>query len=369
MDQADRKLELDGLRGLAVGLVVIGHYYQLYNWGNGILGFWLGRVAGMCAPGLDIFFALSGFLIGGILLANRSSPALFKTFYLRRFFRIIPVYWLLLLSYLLVLPFDEALKLGPVSYLADPNPLPVWRYVLFIQNSIMVWKQSPDPAWLLVTWSLAVEEQFYLISPWLVKYFSPRVIAGLCVLALVGCPFLRYYSVMETGNQLGAAHLLVCRADALCAGLLAALLVHTSPGWLMAHARGWAVGAMIFILGCALNPFFLPDDILRKVILYPSAFALGNALVLLSLATNRAGMIARVLRGRALVHLGNLSYFVYLFHLPFQYLAVSVFRHWTKAYDPAALALGVILTVLLAQVSRRRLEQPLLSYAHRFSYG
>src|SRR5882724_11376744 len=99
----DRVPELDGLRGVAILLVLLFHYISLE--GPTKTGSWssfLQRIVIMGWTGVDLFFVLSGFLIGGILIDVRGSPNYFKTFYARRFFRIIPIYYLWILFYILL---------------------------------------------------------------------------------------------------------------------------------------------------------------------------------------------------------------------------------------------------------------------------
>src|SRR5271165_1527721 len=95
--------ELDGLRGIAIGLVILCHYVG--NPGHSALGFWPNRLLLAFTvgwSGVDLFFVLSGFLIGGILLDARTSPNYFRTFYLRRAHHILPIYYAWILLYVLV---------------------------------------------------------------------------------------------------------------------------------------------------------------------------------------------------------------------------------------------------------------------------
>src|SRR5665213_654935 len=92
--------ELDGLRGMAILMVVIFHYLEEQGLvtGKGATAI-LQRIVQMGWSGVDLFFVLSGFLIGGILMDARESPSYFRTFYARRFFRIIPIYYLWIFAY------------------------------------------------------------------------------------------------------------------------------------------------------------------------------------------------------------------------------------------------------------------------------
>jgi peptidoglycan/LPS O-acetylase OafA/YrhL len=147
-----RSEPLDALRGLAIALVIACHYFGLR------LGLF----------GVDLFFVLSGFLIGSILLDNRDQPGYFSSFYTRRAFRILPLYWLLLAI----------------------SPPPHWGYYLVFAQAIP-WVQFGYPVHepTFVTWSLAIEEQFYLILPALIRWLPQRwlVRALWCGVLLAPC--------------------------------------------------------------------------------------------------------------------------------------------------------------------------------------
>jgi peptidoglycan/LPS O-acetylase OafA/YrhL len=131
---AKRIPELDGLRGLAILLVILCHYVQ----DGGPIGMRYslvrraGEVIGQGTIGVDLFFILSGFLIGGILLNSRSSPKYYSTFYIRRFFRIIPIYysWLILFGLVML----AAKKWGIAGGADFTTFTPYWAYFIFIQN-------------------------------------------------------------------------------------------------------------------------------------------------------------------------------------------------------------------------------------------
>jgi peptidoglycan/LPS O-acetylase OafA/YrhL len=153
----DRLAELDGLRGIAILFVIVLHYVArapvpanarpLFGQPN-----WLLALADMSWSGVDLFFVLSGFLIGGILLDHRQSPNLWRAFYSRRVGRIFPAYFLLLLLAVIGLPGDPPRPEGAV---------PLVTYFLFIQN---LWRGALPVVWLGPCWSIAIEEQFYLTA-------------------------------------------------------------------------------------------------------------------------------------------------------------------------------------------------------------
>src|SRR5882757_9635973 len=158
----ERVKELDGLRALAILLVVAWHYIGIVGGPESVL--W--RVFVFGRTGVDLFFVLSGYLITRILLANTGSPSYFATFYGRRSFRILPIYFVMVAIYLI------GRQLGGSAPILFGGPLPWWSYVIGLQNVWMAIQQTYGPAWLAGTWSLAIEEQFYLIFP-LVVYLTP----------------------------------------------------------------------------------------------------------------------------------------------------------------------------------------------------
>src|SRR5277367_5847036 len=214
--------ELDGLRGLAILLVILCHYVGESD--HKPLGYWPHRVLSAFAigwSGVDLFFVLSGFLIGGILLEARGSPNYFRAFYMRRVFRIFPIY------YLWILLFAVLALLGLSGF---PFPFEVHRQDLlqipvqlaFLQNMKFNSYEFPY-LWFVVTWSLAVEEQFYLIAPPLIRFLSHRRLLAVLAATICVAPFIRLYIFYHIAlGTFAAAYLLPCRADTLACGILLA---------------------------------------------------------------------------------------------------------------------------------------------------
>jgi peptidoglycan/LPS O-acetylase OafA/YrhL len=319
--------------------------------------------------GVDLFFVLSGFLIGGILIDNVGSPRLFSVFYARRAFRILPAYWLLILTFVCARPIDAHLRFGLLGYLYDPNPLPVWRYVLFLQNLVMAWKRSVDPVWLVATWSLAVEEQFYIIVPWFIRYFR-RHLAAFSVAGVVTSLAIRYYYIHFSDNNVSAAdNLLVCRMDALCVGIIVAIASRSASAgrWLEPRASWLRTGFIASLaVYCALpiaDPALISDSVYQ-----PTIYALANGLILLYVIRAPESVATGILRARFLVWLGGISYFVYLFHLPINFLVATLLERSSVGVDGVATVLSTAAVFLAASISRRWFEQPLIRISHRLSY-
>jgi peptidoglycan/LPS O-acetylase OafA/YrhL len=366
--------ELDGLRGFAILLVISVHYF--YN-----------PDANMPAPlhflqgffclgwtGVDLFFVLSGFLIGGILLDVRASPNYFKTFYIRRFFRIVPLYylWLFLLIGLLFLTgstFEEQSAQAGIN-------LPLWGHFLFLQNWWLI-RHPPLAAWWLgVTWTLAIEEQFYLVAPFLVRLMSRRNLIILLSFIILASPCSRILVRMLMHRPLlGLYRWTPFRADTLAVGVLAAVL------WRIPEFREWLVRnkkvlygsfglflAGMFVLGIW---FSKPERFITQTIGY-SWIALFYASLLLILLTDTAGSFARVARIRWLCEWGRLSYCMYLIHAAVKYFCTNLVVHSPTRYTPwrseTAILLSLATTFAIAKLSWTFFESPLLQQGHRYKY-
>lgn len=165
---------LDGLRGVA-SMMVFG-----YHFGPSILpetgsAFQLLRtIPPFWFQGVPLFFVLSGFLISGILVGERNSPRYFQTFYAQRAFRIFPLYYGVFFSYCAALAVlgSSTTRLGHLF----ENPLPLWPYMLYLQNFTMAASNTFGPNWMAGSWSLAVEEQFYFTLPAVVRVTSERIL-------------------------------------------------------------------------------------------------------------------------------------------------------------------------------------------------
>ena len=159
-----RILELDGLRGIAVSMVLLWHFLgailapDLGQWAQAIR-----QVLIFGRTGVDLFFVLSGFLIIGILVDRKRSISRFSTFYMRRLLRIVPPYLALLLVFWIPVA-------AGVRNTVFGDEIPLWSHLSFTQNWLMAQQNSYGPGGFSVTWSVAIEEQFYLIFPLVVAF-------------------------------------------------------------------------------------------------------------------------------------------------------------------------------------------------------
>jgi peptidoglycan/LPS O-acetylase OafA/YrhL len=308
--------------------------------------------------GVDLFFVISGFLIGGILLDNRESPRLLRVFYLRRACRILPLY--LLLVALCFAPIFGGLSA------ASNSRIPLYAYLLFGQN---MWTSvGVRPAhWLSPTWSVAIEEQFYLVAPFAVALLSKRALVRVLVGCLVVAPLLRVASFYGLA-PVSSWDFTLCRIDAPAYGVLGALLLRDASGLaaLRRHADTLRRLLPVLLAGCiglsqiALRPRG-PEALLT---VGPSYLALTALVLLLVTQLCPDSLAARIARARPLVRVGQRSYFLYLFHTPLiGVLTILPVSHWGRV------AGAVALLWLLAEVSWQRLEEPILRFGRRQRYA
>ncbi len=359
--------ELDGLRGVAILLVVIWHFVPTYSpklWM--IRPFW---------SGVDLFFVLSGFLIGGLLIDARQSPRLLTTFYVRRAARIIPLYVLLLGAYALLIAVTRAGHAEYATWLISPRLSP-YPYLLFLQNFWMAWYGTLGAGFLSLTWSLAVEEQFYLTLPLVIRVVSNRGLAWICVASVGVAIGVRMTLVLLFPYQFWPAYVLMpCRMDALMLGVLAAIVVRDESARAIVTRRSnalWALAVGLFMLiGYMSRRGWMIGSPQMSTWGY-TVLAVFYSLALLLAVTQNRSALSGALRFVPLRQLGGIAYGVYLIHMPVIVFASEYVRrvlprgHHVPFGADALIAL--IVTIGMASLSWRFFERPFVRAAHRLSY-
>ncbi len=366
--------ELDGLRGVAIALVLMVHYgaNQLHTKSGTFLNYIReGLAVGWC--GVDLFFVLSGFLIGGILIQHRESPNYFRTFYLRRFARIFPLYYAWLFATLLLL----ALPLSDQLHNVVQPAIPFWSYFTYLQNILSLKLGEFGPEWFGPTWSLAVEEQFYMLFPLLVRFCPPRRLPWWFVtLALSATTFRVFAYFFTPGHGFTGYMLLPCRLDSLLLGALAAWLVR-KPGFIDGLRRNlWFLYLVCGLVLTTMLGFRLARDggLLSEsnaLLGYLLLATLFCSLLLLALFSDNR-WIKAIVSNRWLGKLGVISYGVYLLHQPTSYLLHSLIWHQAPLITDASrlltTAFALTVTIVLASLSWRFFESRCVNWGHRFVY-
>ena len=372
---------LDGLRAAAVLLVFWGHYeggvHPLLSWG------W---------AGVDVFFALSGFLITGILYDTRNTRHRFRNFYARRTLRIFPLYYAVLFLALLTTPIFHWLW-NPAwflwfSYLGN------YARFFFVNSPLLangaaehLVAQPPFPYHFIMYtghfWSLCVEEQFYLVWPLIIFTVRKReTLRNLCIAVILLCLAARIaclYWIPASLLRIDFLHRVTpLRADALLLGGLAALCMRgPEAAYLRERARPllllFVTGFAIFQLTCigmsAQHTAYQPDA--ESPILTTIGFTLIDifSATLVVALLEQTGWLFRVFNASWLRWLGKISYGFYVFHILFQNFYAYLAHRLTHFRGPSmnlTAIIALISTIALSFLSYRYFETPFLRLKRHF---
>jgi peptidoglycan/LPS O-acetylase OafA/YrhL len=370
--------ELDGIRVLAILSVLSFHYISIQGLAApGSVVDRLQRLVILGGTGVDLFFVLSGFLIGGILLDVRDSPRYFSTFYARRFFRIVPVYFAWITLYILVARFGGKYLLA-LSHSGNTPPLGylVYNHYIFLQKFYLDKFHNLAGAWFDPTWSLAVEEQFYLVIPLLVWFLPRKVYKSFLFCVIIFEPFFRI-ALLKTGllNSGLIGQLTFTRADVLAVGALAALYWRDerARAWLQNNSRMIYLALGILSLGFAAFWKWAPYQraFAMEAVGY-SVIAFFYVTILLAALCIHLGPISAVTQWSVLRSIGRVSYCMYLIHIVVLVACHAVILRATpKISTPRGAVVTVFaafLTFAIAQISWRIFEGPFLKRGHAFGY-
>ncbi|MBS1581053.1 MAG: acyltransferase [Bacteroidetes bacterium] len=285
---------LDGMRGMAVLLVILSHSYNagpLAHWAD--LG-WIG---------VDLFFVLSGFLISGILLDTRGQKGYFKRFIIRRALRIFPLYYLTLATIFLL----EALHPVPAVRGLTEHQAWFWSYMPNLFFAFHGWASMGKA--LNHFWSLAIEEQFYLAWPWVIAFAGERWLVRF-ILAGIGFSILLRF--IHPVSPFSYAFTLA-RLDGLLAGALLAWGLRRRSAWVARYAPIAFMLGIVLIISAALagRALFRDPHMMRWGV--SGATLLFAGLVGL---TVKGGGFDRFFRMKPLCWLGRYSYGLYVIHWP-----------------------------------------------------
>jgi peptidoglycan/LPS O-acetylase OafA/YrhL len=357
--------ELDGIRGLAVMLVIYLHCI-------GRLDFLPAEihdgVTHLLVGGVDLFFVLSGFLIGGIVLDNRHSSNFFRVFWARRAGRILPVYLVLLCSYAAVLalsPFVQAIWWQ--GWILHEPLMPFWSYLTFTQNYFMAAANDTGALWIGVTWSLAIEEQFYLVFPILVLLLPRRVMVAIALVALIVSPIVRGY-LQQYGNY-AAYFPTPARWDSLMFGFLTAC-VGRNDTWLAFFTRfvRWCDVGAVVIIGVLLAGWL---DKYNEIYIYTATDLLFGHMVL-RIYSGPNGLYRWLLRLPVLTFAGTISYAWYMYHQAINGLLHGlILNDYPQSGSVSQLAVSVLVvgcSAALAALSTACFERPFKDWAHTARY-
>ena len=267
--------------------------------------------------GVDLFFVLSGFLITGVLLRTNAKPNYLRNFFARRALRIVPLYFLLLLLYTvvfpLVLPADNPYI--PKPWITDP----IW-YWTFLSNFYMFnLGRFPDEV-MSVSWSLAVEEQFYLVWPLAILFCKRQRLVVCCVAIILSAIITRAVLYHNGANFTQAFVFPFARMDSLAIGALAAY-AWSNPAamaWYETKAKIIVITSISTLAACyawdGFSYYFTdssPQHRITSILLFTSISTVYGT-ILLHLLQNKSSKLSHLLSSKFLALAGMLSYAMYL---------------------------------------------------------
>ncbi len=338
-----RNFGLDLMRSIAILIVVLSHYAP-----NSPLA-----VGGLL--GVEMFFVLSGFLIGGILFKTIEkdgiSQATLLVFWKRRWMRTIPNY-----AFFLVLCTIETSILGAISW-------KVWLlYPVFLQN--FAWPCFP---FFEISWSLAVEEWFYLLFPigvfatasWLKGRLSRKQVELYCAIGFLVIPMLLRYIYSQQHETDVVRKIVLCRLDAMMYGvLLAWLKLNATSAW-NALSGYWLLIPSIIGLGIGAQMCRVSQQPLISMVWSFSVIPFASMLMIAPLhRLTKIPKLAKILA----TYVSKVSYSAYLLHMPLLVFSINLLENedWNTATKALWRCLLVMAVFLLSFITYRFIELPFL---------
>ena len=364
---------LDGVRGLAILMVLVGHFTR----GETPSAFvtTLSKVTAFGALGVDLFFILSGFLITGILCDMRKDSSYFRNFYMRRTLRIFPLYYGVLFVTLIIVPIF--VKNNPEVDTLVQHQQWLWLYGA---NIFVAIKGSFDSLpYFSHFWSLAVEEHFYLVWP-LVIYFTSRnrkTAKTIAAAIVVGALALKVGIIVAGAgvNDVAMYALTPFRLDSLCLGGLLAIIGRDvdGPEKIKKYAPRVTLFAVVFIVLVTIAGKIFPE--IHQVVVQLRKMAVTICLcapIIFSLTGPR--FIQNLFKNKIMMLLGKYSYGIYVYHFIgmyalVHYRTIDITAKWIGSYPLAMLAqlvVGTVVTLVVSVVSYHLFEQHFLKLKEKF---
>jgi peptidoglycan/LPS O-acetylase OafA/YrhL len=366
--------ELDGLRGIAIVLVLVWHYFVEIkgNESNETVHF-MKTLFFNSWSGVDLFFVLSGFLIGGILIDHKGSKNYFKAFYTRRAFRILPIY-----MFLVALVWSCSVNLDwsdtPALKTLFANSFSLWSFPFFLQNFFMA-ASGFGAISLGITWSLAIEEQFYLVLPLVILFVNKRRLPFFCLLFVAMAPVIRSLVALNEIGKVSFFVLLPCRMDSLLLGVLGAW-IYRRPSMMERMKENIAyLYAALGVFGAGILVFSIAqigNGTLAMLSFGYTWIALSYLLLIFVCLLTKNRVVKTIATLWPLRLLGYISYFVYLFHQLVHgivhYIICDAIPNHGDLAGLGATAISIAATFILGSISYFFLEQPMVKHGRKTQF-
>ena len=337
---------LDGLRGYAALFVLIGHFPFKEYWFPDFL-----EKISIAYFGIEIFFVLSGFLITRILINEKKQNCFsFKRFYLKRAIRIFPIY------YLAIIIFGFLISWEKMGYVAS-----------YTSNYLFAFDQTPHP--FRHSWSLAIEEQYYLIWPFLLYFLTLRkskfFVKFIIPLLAISCSFL----IVEIFNYQDANALIYRGIQSKILSLsIGSYFAFIEPNIYSIKRNRLTVFFLIIMITASILVLINVDEILLTFNSIPVSILLlllysiaASCLFLVVLILEKTGSVFRyIFTNKIIVFCGLISYGLYLYHLPILYYFEISHMHYDKIFNSKTLIISISLIIIVPIVSYFLIEKPIL---------
>jgi peptidoglycan/LPS O-acetylase OafA/YrhL len=366
---------LDGVRGLAVLMVLIFHFVGQMLPTNAVERAIVG-VTKYGLLGVDLFFVLSGFLITGILYEAHNKPHYLRNFYMRRLLRIFPLYYGVLALVFFVAPLIPPLRGPTLDYLVDRQ---AWAW-LYGVNIYLATHAEWSFSYLNHFWSLSVEEHFYLFWPLVVLLLArwPRTLIAVCLAISLGAMLARMVGILMGLSWWTTAVLTPFKLDGLALGAFLAVMTRQPGGldWLLrALPRVAAVVGGLVVVTFVWTVLVSRQGLELAGSMRVALFQMLLACMLLGvLMAPKQSIISRFFCSRAMVFLGTYSYGLYVYHHFISYYLTTQrteleLARWLGSHGVAVAlqaTLGALASLALAYLSYELIEKRFLSLKRLF---
>lgn len=371
--------EFDGLRGLSAIGVVAFHYFDWSRNANPIVS-WTGYALYLSPGSVDMFFILSGFLIGTILLNSRESPNYYKTFYARRFYRIMPLYYAWLAIFFLFFFLTPGWGiLHPAGYSTAGI---IGIYLAVLQNNVV--PVLNGSIWVGTSWTLGVEEPFYAIVPFCFRVKRKRTMAAIFMGTIAFSLLFRAFvlGVWAKGANWGedaSYYWTPSRISVPAWGCLLAVAwsVPEIKDWITRHVKLFYIGMPCFIAANVLldrgRGWNIPHTFALYALFGRETLVLSALCLVTAVLAHPEGKLAGVMRWRVLKRFGTISYGMYLMHFGILWFMFRFIFHQQQMNTHSMLAvellpIGFLVVWGIAELSWKYFEQPLVQRGQKYRY-
>lgn len=349
--------QIDGLRGIAILAVLVFHFIRFDN-------IYISRLP--FGQGVNLFFVISGYLITKILLVNKTNieqgttslKQVIKSFYFRRSIRIFPIYYLTII-FLLIINFQNTSK--------------VWEWlVTYTTNFYISIDHNPYIGSFHHLWSLAVEEQFYLIWPFLILFIPIKHIEKLIVFAILMSVLFKIFYYINFGSSVAInAHTISC-ADSLGFGALVAYWSLYKPE-IISKINNVKLSVLLSFIPFVYFIIY-PRDFHSVVIVGNNfLFSVFAFFIILRASESKFTFVTKyILENKLVIHIGKISYGIYLYHFfmpDFFNQMIDWFPKYFNIDSPYKTFYLFLFSIIFAELSWYIIEKPILKLKKRFEYN